>query len=34
MMHGLLYFLPIYIVTLVAGGIFEVIFATVRASTR
>ncbi|WP_424830603.1 NADH:ubiquinone reductase (Na(+)-transporting) subunit B [Ruegeria sp.] len=28
--HGLLYFLPIYIVTLVAGGIFEVIFATVR----
>ena len=30
MMHGLLYFLPIYIVTLVAGGIFEVIFATVR----
>nr|WP_286193756.1 NADH:ubiquinone reductase (Na(+)-transporting) subunit B [Tropicibacter sp. R16_0] len=30
MMHGLLYFLPIYIVTLVAGGIFEVVFATVR----
>ncbi|UWP88242.1 NADH:ubiquinone reductase (Na(+)-transporting) subunit B [Aliiroseovarius crassostreae] len=30
MLHGLLYFLPIYIVTLVAGGIFEVIFATVR----
>lgn len=30
MMHGLLYFLPVYIVTLVAGGIFEVIFATVR----
>ena len=29
-MHGLLYFLPIYITTLVAGGIFEVIFATVR----
>ncbi|SDX03004.1 Na+-transporting NADH:ubiquinone oxidoreductase subunit B [Ruegeria halocynthiae] len=29
-MHGMLYFLPIYIVTLVAGGIFEVIFATVR----
>lgn len=28
--HGALYFLPIYIVTLVAGGIFEVIFATVR----
>ncbi|MCT4557108.1 MAG: NADH:ubiquinone reductase (Na(+)-transporting) subunit B [Pelagimonas sp.] len=30
MLHGLMYFLPIYIVTLVAGGIFEVIFATVR----
>ena len=30
MMHGLLYFLPIYITTLVAGGLFEVIFATVR----
>ncbi|MCV6592777.1 MAG: NADH:ubiquinone reductase (Na(+)-transporting) subunit B [Silicimonas sp.] len=30
MAHGLLYFLPVYIVTLVAGGIFEVIFATVR----
>ena len=29
-MHGMLYFLPIYITTLVAGGIFEVIFATVR----
>ncbi|OED45913.1 NADH:ubiquinone reductase (Na(+)-transporting) subunit B [Leisingera sp. S232] len=28
--HGFLYFLPIYIVTLVAGGIFEVVFATVR----
>ncbi|GGG63199.1 Na(+)-translocating NADH-quinone reductase subunit B [Salipiger pallidus] len=30
MAHGALYFLPIYIVTLVAGGIFEVIFATIR----
>jgi Na+-transporting NADH:ubiquinone oxidoreductase subunit B len=30
MMHGLLYFLPIYITTLVAGGLFEVIFATIR----
>ncbi|WP_170371663.1 NADH:ubiquinone reductase (Na(+)-transporting) subunit B [Ruegeria arenilitoris] len=29
-MHGMMYFLPIYIVTLVAGGTFEVIFATVR----
>ncbi|MEM9393296.1 MAG: NADH:ubiquinone reductase (Na(+)-transporting) subunit B [Pseudomonadota bacterium] len=28
--HGALYFLPIYITTLVAGGICEVIFATVR----
>ena len=30
MMHGLLYFLPIYITTLVVGGIWEVLFATVR----
>jgi len=30
MLHGAMYFLPIYITTLVAGGIFEVIFATVR----
>jgi Na+-transporting NADH:ubiquinone oxidoreductase subunit B len=30
MFHGLLYFLPMYIVTLAAGGIFEVIFAAVR----
>lgn len=30
MFHGLLYFLPIYVTTLVAGGIWEVIFATVR----
>lgn len=30
MMHGLLYFLPIYVVTLIVGGIWEVIFATVR----
>ena len=30
MVHGALYFFPIYIVTLVAGGVFEVIFATVR----
>ena len=30
MFHGLLYFLPIYITTLVAGGVFEVIFAAVR----
>ncbi len=29
-LHGLLYFLPIYIVTLVAGGICEVIFSVVR----
>ncbi|MCT8159138.1 NADH:ubiquinone reductase (Na(+)-transporting) subunit B [Pseudoruegeria sp. SHC-113] len=28
--HGFLYFLPIYVVTLVVGGIWEVIFATVR----
>ena len=29
-LHGLLYFLPIYIVTLAAGGFWEVIFASVR----
>ncbi|MEM6477544.1 MAG: NADH:ubiquinone reductase (Na(+)-transporting) subunit B [Pseudomonadota bacterium] len=29
-LHGLLYFLPIYITTLVAGGICEVIFSLVR----
>ena len=28
--HGLLYFLPIYMVTLAAGGFWEVIFAAVR----
>lgn len=28
--HGALYFLPIYIVTLAAGGFWEVMFATVR----
>ena len=30
MLLGALYFLPIYIVTLVAGGIWEVLFASVR----
>ncbi|WP_116131884.1 NADH:ubiquinone reductase (Na(+)-transporting) subunit B [Tropicimonas sp. IMCC34043] len=30
MFHGLLWFLPIYIVTLIVGGIWEVIFALVR----
>ncbi|MEL6643760.1 MAG: NADH:ubiquinone reductase (Na(+)-transporting) subunit B [Pseudomonadota bacterium] len=30
MAHGFLYFLPIYITTLVAGGICEVVFATIR----
>jgi len=29
-LHGLLYFLPIYIVTLAAGGFWEVVFASVR----
>ena len=29
-MHGFLYFLPIYLVTLVVGGICEVVFAAVR----
>ena len=30
MTHGLLYFLPIYLTTLIAGGICEVTFATIR----
>ena len=30
MVHGMLYFLPIYITTLAVGGIWEVLFATVR----
>jgi Na+-transporting NADH:ubiquinone oxidoreductase subunit B len=30
LMHGALYFLPIYITTLAVGGIWEVLFATVR----
>lgn len=29
-LHGLLYFLPIYIVTMAAGGFWEVLFAIVR----
>ena len=29
-LHGALYFLPVYIVTLVAGGFWEVLFAIVR----
>ncbi|MFN3986448.1 MAG: NADH:ubiquinone reductase (Na(+)-transporting) subunit B [Rhodocyclaceae bacterium] len=30
MAHGFLLFLPIYLVTLIAGGLWEVLFATVR----
>ena len=30
MVHGALYFLPIYVVTLAVGGVWEVLFATVR----
>ena len=30
MLHGFLYFLPIYLTTLIVGGIWEVIFSTVR----
>ena len=30
LVHGMLYFLPIYITTLAVGGIWEVLFATVR----
>ena len=29
-LHGLSYFLPIYLVTLLAGGFWEVLFASVR----
>lgn len=29
-MHGLLYFLPLYIVTIVVGGLWEVLFAAIR----
>ena len=29
-MHGLMYFLPIYIVTMAAGGFWEVLFASIR----
>ncbi len=31
--HGMLYFLPIYLITLVAGGFWEVLFAIVRKHT-
>ena len=30
LVHGFLYFLPIYLTTLVVGGIWEVLFATIR----
>jgi len=30
LIHGALYFLPVYAVTLAAGGVWEVLFATVR----
>ena len=30
LVHGALYFLPVYIVTLIAGGVWEVLFAMVR----
>ncbi|HWO99729.1 MAG TPA: NADH:ubiquinone reductase (Na(+)-transporting) subunit B [Methylococcus sp.] len=30
LMHGALYFIPIYLVTIVAGGLWEVLFAVVR----
>lgn len=30
LVHGALYFFPVYIVTLIAGGIWEVLFAVVR----
>ena len=30
MIHGALYFIPVYIITMAAGGFWEVVFATVR----
>jgi len=30
LLHGMLFFIPIYLTTLIAGGIAEVIFATIR----
>lgn len=30
LVHGAMYFLPVYLVTLVAGGVWEVLFAVVR----
>ncbi len=30
LVHGLLYFLPLYVVTLLAGGLWEVLFAGIR----
>jgi Na+-transporting NADH:ubiquinone oxidoreductase subunit B len=30
LVHGALYFIPVYVVTLAAGGVWEVLFATVR----
>lgn len=30
LLHGAMYFIPIYLVTLVAGGVWEVLFAVVR----
>jgi len=30
MVHGALYFIPVYIITMAAGGFWEVVFATVR----
>ncbi|OAH97200.1 NADH:ubiquinone reductase (Na(+)-transporting) subunit B [Methylomonas methanica] len=30
LMHGMLYFFPVYITTLAVGGVWEVLFATVR----
>ena len=34
MAHGFLYFLPIYLTTLIVGGIWEVLFATATAIER
>ena len=33
MVHGALYFLPIYLLTLAAGGFWEILFASLRKRT-
>ena len=30
MLHGALYFLPLYLITMMAGGLWEALFAAIR----